>query len=399
MRKNLTEAFVSAINVSKLSEYWDEDVAGFVLRVTPAGSKTWAAYYRHLRRPRKYTIGTWPTISVKAARLEAKGVLHAAQLGEDPVAERKADREALTFGDLAKQYLEGHAKVHKRPSSVYADECMINSDLARAWKNRKAADISNADVTALLAKIVRRGSPIKANRTLQLISKIFRYAIGSGLLPRTTVPPTYLVPRPGKECSRERTLTDDEIKKLWGALADQPAHVAAFFKLLLLTGQRAREVLTMAKAELDFEMGEWTVPANRDDHKGKRENLLPLSPTALALVEALKNANTHPLKTAHPFLFPSRSVKPAPIREYKTWVNALRDELKFEPDWTAHDLRRTLQTNLTKMGISRFIADKITNHADSSVGGVYDRYEYKAEKRAALAAWDARLAEIVAKSA
>ncbi len=395
MRRNLTEALVSAINVSKLSEYWDEDVAGFVLRVTPAGTKTWAAYYRHLRRPRKYTIGTYPTMGVKDARQKAKDILNKAQHGNDPAAEKKADREALTLGKLTEEYLKGHAEVHKRASTVYADTCMINSDLA-AWKNRKAADISNADVTALLAKIVRRGSPIKANRTLQLISKIYRYAIGSGLLPRTTVSPTYLVPRPGKECSRERTLTDAEIKKLWGALAHQPAHVAAFFKLLLLTGQRAREVLTMAKAELDFEMGEWTVPANRDDHKGKRENLLPLSPTALALVEALKNANTHPLKTAHPFLFPSRSVKPAPIREYKTWVNALRDELKFEPDWTAHDLRRTLQTNLTKMGISRFIADKITNHADSSVGGVYDRYEYKAEKRDALTKWDARLAQIVA---
>jgi hypothetical protein len=79
-------------------------------------------------------------------------------------------------------------------------------------------------------------------------------------------------------------------------------------------------------------------------------------------------------------------------------VNALRAELKFEPDWTVHDLRRTLQTNLTKMGISRFIADKITNHADNTVGGVYDRYEYKDEKRAALAKWDARLAEIVARS-
>ncbi len=395
MRRNLTEALVSAINVSKLSEYWDEDVAGFVLRVTPAGTKTWAAYYRHLRRPRKYTIGTYPTMGVKDARQKAKDILNKAQHGNDPAAEKKADREALTLGKLTEEYLKGHAEVHKRASTVYADTCMINSDLA-AWKNRKAADISNADVTALLAKIVRRGSPIKANRTLQLISKIYRYAIGSGLLPRTTVSPTYLVPRPGKECSRERTLTDAEIKKLWGALAHQPAHVAAFFKLLLLTGQRAREVLTMAKAELDFEMGEWTVPANRDDHKGKRENLLPLSPTALALVEALKNANTHPLKTAHPFLFPSRSVKPAPIREYKSWVNALRDELKFEPDWTAHDLRRTLQTNLTKMGISRFIADKITNHADSSVGGVYDRYEYKAEKRDALTKWDARLAQIVA---
>jgi integrase len=394
VRKNLTEAFVKAVTVPKLTEFWDEDVAGFVLRVTPSGTKTWAAYYRHLRRPRKYTIGTWPTISVKAARHKAKGVLHEAQDGGDPAAERKADREAITFGDLTEKYLSGHAKVHKRASSVYADQCMINSDLA-AWKNRKAADIGNRDVTRLLEGIVRRGAPIKANRTLALVSKIYRYAIGTGLLDRDTIPPTYLVPRPGKECSRERVLSDAEIKKLWQVCESHPnKNLAAFFKLALLTGQRAREILGMAKAEVDFELGEWTVPANRDDHKGVRENLVPLGPTAMSLIESLKSD--------HPFIFSARSVKPAPIRQYNSWVDDIRIQTgmtkpKGHPEhFTEHDLRRTLQTNLTKMGISRFLADKITNHADASVGGIYDRYEYKNEKRDALTRWDARLAEIVA---
>ncbi len=391
MRKNLTEAFVSEVKVSKLTEFWDEAVAGFVLRVTPAGTKTWAACYRHLRRPRKYTIGKWPTYSVKAARQKAKDVLHEASDGGDPAAERKADREATTFGDLTERYLAGHAQVHKRASSVYADTCMIKSDLA-VWKNRKAADISNRDASALLDKIVRRGSPIKANRTLALISKIYRYSIGTGLLDRDTVPPTYLVPRPGKECSRARVLTDTEIKKLWGVLADQPAHVAAFFKLALLTGQRAREILGMAKAEVDFEMGTWTIPGERT--KNNREHLVPLGPTAMSLIEGLKGD--------HPFIFRARSVKAAPITEFKTWVDDIRvatgmTKPKGEPEhFTVHDLRRTAATGMAGMKTTRFLIDRILNHTDPGVGATYDRHEYEAEKRDALTKWDARLAQIVA---
>lgn len=399
MRKKLTKKFVETVKREMLTEFWDENLKGFVLRVTPAGTKTWAVSYRHLRRPRKYTIGTYPAIGLKRARKEAGRILNEAQLGGDPAAEKKADREATTFGDLAQQYLEGHAKVHKRASSVYADTCMINSDLA-VWKNRKAADISNRDVSALLSAIVRGGNgkrkrpaPIKANRTLALISKIYRFAIGTGLLERGTVSPTYLVPRPGKECSRDRVLTDAEAKKLWSVLADQPAHVAAFFKLALLTGQRAREILGMAKAEVDFEMGTWTIPAART--KNKREHLVPLGPTAMTLIEGLKGDD-------HPFIFRARSVKPAPIAEFKTWVNDIRvatgmTKPKGDAEhFTFHDLRRTAATGMAGTKTTRFLIDRILNHTDPGVGATYDRHEYEAEKRDALTKWDGKLADIVA---
>jgi len=392
MRKKLTDDFVKKVSVKGRVDFWDTELSSFGLRVSESGAKTWCAIYRFQGLPRRFTIGKYPTFSAKQARVAAAKYLRDAKAGDDPAAEKKVDREAITFGYVTKQYLEKYAAIHKRPSSVYADKCMIEGDLD-AWKNRKAANISNRDVAKLLDAIVERGAPIKANRTLALLSKIFRYAIGKGLLDGGTVSPTYLVPRPGKECSRERVLTDAEVKKLWVALGDKPARVAVFFKLALLTGQRAREILEMAKDEVDFEMATWTIPGART--KNKREHLVPLGPQAMNLIESLKNDSA--------FIFPSRSIAPKPLTEYKTWVDDVRvatgmTKPKGHPQhFTFHDLRRTLTTALTKMGVSQFLADKVTNHKDSSVGAVYNRYEYEAEKRDALTRWDARLAEVVAR--
>jgi len=250
---------------------------------------------------------------------------------------------------------------------------------------------SNRDVDALSRGIVKRGSPIKANRTIALISKIYNYAIGVGVLDRGTVSPTYHFPRPGKECARERVLTDAEIKKLWNALDAQPPKVAAFFRLGLLTAQRAREILGMTKDEIDFEMATWTIPPARC--KNGREHLVPLGPQAMALIEGLKNDDS-------PFIFPARRVAPMAMREYKAWVDEIRvaTEMKKKGDFTFHDLRRTAATGMARLPepkITRFMIDRITNHTDPGVGAVYDRYDYLNEKRAALTRWDARLAEIV----
>jgi integrase len=388
MRKNLTAAFVDAVKVEKRTDYWDPTLAGFGLRVTEKGAKTWAVFYRHNGLPRKYTVGSYPALSLKDARKEAQKVLRDAALGLDPAAVKKAAREAtagvVTFGALAQQYLDGYAKDRKR--SWKEDERMVNGDLA-VWKNRPALEISRKDVASLLDGIVKRGAPISANRTLALVSKIFNLAIGRG---EVEMNPAFRFPKPAPENPHDRFLTDDEIKKLWKALDDKPARQAAFVKLCLLTAQRAREVLGMAAAEVDFETGIWTIPGART--KNKKEHLVPLGPQAMTLIECVKNGS--------PFIFPMRGVKPAPTRCFRLWIDDLRTDLKFENDWTCHDLRRTATTGMTKMHdgkprVTRFLTDRVTNHSDSGVGAIYDRYDYLDEKRDALTRWDARLAVIV----
>ena len=394
MIENLTASFVESARPGKgRVEYWDKELPGFGLRVTKTGVKTFCAVYRVGGIKRRLTLGKYPTVTLKAARKAAKRALGAAQNGKDVAAEKQADRAGLTFGALADDYIEGHAKVHKRQSSIYADTCMINSDLA-ALKNRKAADITNADVSLILRVIVKRGRPIKANRVLALLSKIFRYGIGTGILARGSVSPTYLVPRPGDESDRDRVLTDAEIKKVWLALDAQPTKAAAFIKLGLLTAQRAREVLGMAKAEVDFEKATWLIPGART--KNGREHLVPLSTQAMDIIESLKNDS--------PYFFPSRRVAVGALNSYKKWIDQIRiatgtTDATKPGYFTVHDLRRTVATEMARLPepkITRFMIDRVLNHTDPGVGAKYDRYEYESEKRAALTRWAARLSEIVA---
>jgi len=381
-KANLTEAFAEKVKPADTRiDYWDEKMSGFGLRVTEKGVKTWCVLYRFDGVQKRFTIGTHPAIKAQRAREAAQDALHKAQLGKaDAAAEKKAARGAGTFGELADQYL-AHGEKTKRTWEV--DKAMINRDLV-GWLNRPLKGIHRSDVREVMATIEKRGSLTMANRVLALISAMFNFAIARS--DDEIMNPAYKFPKPGSETKRDRILTDDEIKRLWKLLEDKPKKVAAYVKLCLLTGQRAREVLQMAVAEVDFETGIWTIPSARA--KNDRLHAVPLSPTAMTLIEGIKNGT--------PYLFPMQQLKPRPMNTFRVWIDELREELKFETDWTCHDLRRTAASGMSRLGLGRFVIERVLNHSDSGVGGIYDRYDYEREKRDALTKWDAKIAEIVA---
>jgi integrase len=397
-RATLTAKFVETITVKARTDFWDKGTPGFGLRVTPSGAKTWACFYRHNGAPRKYTISPYTKLSLKEARQEAVKVLRDAALHLDPANVKKAARAAgaaaagaTTFGDIAQRYLEGYAKDRKR--TWREDERMIDGDLA-VWKDRPAREIGRTDVAKVVDAIVARGSKISANRTLALLSKIFNLALGRG---DVEVNPTYKFPRPGQERKSERALTDAEVKTLWNSLADQPLRKAAFFKLALLTGQRSREVLGMAKDEIDFEEALWTIPGTRT--KNKKPHEVPLCDQAMALIESLKRDDC-------PFFFPARRVAPKPQRTYAHWVEEVRiatgmtAPIGDPAHFTEHALRHTLITGLAALNngkkVEPFIIGRVVNHSEVGITARYDHHDYRDEKREALARWDARLAQIVA---
>jgi len=71
------------------------------------------------------------------------------------------------------------------------------------------------------------------------------------------------------------------------------------------------------------------------------------------------------------------------------------DRLSGVTDWKFHDIRRTVATNLSKLGVDRLLLQRIANHTDSGVTAIYDRYSYLEEKRDALQKWADRLDDIV----
>lgn len=378
------------------AEYFDASLPGFALRVSDAGRKTWIVLYRVNGRLRRMTLGTYPNLPLADAREQAEDALRAAAKGRDPAGEKQAGRKAETFAELADEYLERYAKAKKR--SWRKDQQIIEKDLKPTFRTWKAKDVTRKDVLRLLDKIKDRGAPIQANRTLEVIRRMYNWGIERSIVEAN---PAHHVAKPAQENRRDRVLSDDEIRALWTAFDGEGPLMAAAFKLRLITAQRGGEVLGMRRTELDPELSWWTIPAERS--KNKLPHRVPLSKLAQETLRvALEKSAGLPVVFPNPSDLASlKHERPGYDPEaaepmWAIWKAAerIRKSAGVE-DFDPHDLRRTAASNMTSMGIPRLVVSKILNHAEKGVTAVYDRHSYDAEKRHALDAWAAKLQQIL----
>jgi integrase len=360
-------------------DYWDADRSGFGLRVSAGGRKAWVAMYRHGNVKRRLTIGTYPALSLAEAREKAAIAHHAVQYsGTDPAAAKKAERAAETFAELARDYIERHAKRQKR--SWRKDLLILEKDALSRFGKRKAKDITRRDIITMLDEIVSRGAPIQANRTLEIIRKLFNWAVARDILGAN---PCYRVPKPSNENRSDRVLSQEEIRDVWLALAAEAPLTAATFKLRLLTAQRGAEVLAMRWDQISS--GWWTIPA--EIAKNGLTHRVPLSAPVLRLLDKI-----HALGKGSEWVFPGAGGEGHRVAIHKAHSRIRRrSKVCFVP----HDLRRTAASYMTSMGISRLVVSKVLNHVESGITAVYDRHSYDAEKHAALDAWGRRVEEIL----
>ncbi|MCH7832268.1 MAG: tyrosine-type recombinase/integrase [Proteobacteria bacterium] len=415
--KNLKNArTVAAIKPPKRGQvdYWDRNLKGFVLRVSAGGKMAWGVIYRNTEgRRRRLTLGAYPSMKVADAHRKAIDELGRISKGADPAAEKKAERKAGTFNELADLYLEIYAKGEKyarwerdgaegpapepNKRSWKNDRVIIDYDLKPAWGPRKAKAITREDVNRILSQIVERGSPIQANRTLGIVRKMYSWAIGTSRV-AMNVNPCHEVKKPAKERAGDRVLDASEIKTFWPMAGDDvtitdPLRIA--LRLILATAQRPGEVTGLPWAELDgdwrtAEKPFWTIPGERT--KNRLSHRVPLSPLAVSLLKQAKK-----LSKASEYAFPS----PRPGKSIlgTSLSHALIRSGHFKvKHFSPHDLRRSASTHMTgpHCKVSRFILERVLNHADQSVTGRhYDLYEYDDEKRHALNSWAARLAQVI----
>jgi integrase len=180
-------------------------------------------------------------------------------------------------------------------------------------------------------------------------------------------------------------LTDEEIKKVWGAFDKMSYPFGPLFKLLLLTGQREGEVACMAWSNVDLEAKTWTIPASKT--KTDSETIVPLSSMAIDIIGSLPHSAMSDLP------FRSKVSPSRPVSGFGRATGKAR-ELSGIDDWRIHDLRRTCRTGLAAVGTSPHVAELILNHKLSGILAVYDLHKYESEKRVALDAWADRLKEI-----
>ena len=204
----LTDALLrSAAPGSKLVELWDARLSGLCLRVSPGGAKTWTFRYRPKDSIsfKRLSLGRYPEVSLALARERAQEKRVEVSGGGDPQTARKAkraaERSALTFGALADDYLERYAKAHKR--SWANDALYLRTHVRPAWADKPAGRITRADAAALLDGIaIAKKAPTSANRTQSILSRLFNWAIESGLLENN---PLARMPKRAKEGAKEKS--------------------------------------------------------------------------------------------------------------------------------------------------------------------------------------------------
>jgi integrase len=323
-------------------------------------------------------------IGLADARQRAKLAMLEVSSGSDPAVEKRAARTAETFGNLAEECLERHAKIKKR--SWKEDERILNAELLPHWKHTPLRDLKRREVRNLVHAIAARPAPIMANRTLALVRKMLNFAIESEWMEAN---PASLIPKPGAEQSRDRVLTRNEIKAFWVAVEEEPPAIRAWLRLRLLTVQRGGEVVRMRWRDVDLQNKWWTIPA--ETTKNKLTHRVPLNATAVTLLRELRSSAT-PEQT---WVCASSNPDVPVVHDAKKAIARVRRRMNV--DFRGHDLRRTAASIMASSGVSRLVIAKVLNHVETGVTAVYDRHSYDAEKRAALDLWGRELQRMLRK--
>jgi integrase len=236
-----------------------------------------------------------------------------------------------------------------------------------------------------LGEIAEASGPIAANRARAYLSGLFSWAIEQGLTEGNPVSGTG---RLTKEVARDRVLSDADLKLIWEQSGS--GQYGLIVKLLLLTGQRREEVAGMRWDELDFSSGSWVMEAIRT--KNGRKHSVPLSPTTLALLNAVPRRGDRALcfgARSGPFSGWSKA-KVLLDERINTALSATDPKAKPLAAWRLHDLRRTAATRMADLGVQPHVVEAVLNHISghkAGIAGVYNHAAYDMEKRAALLLW------------
>jgi integrase len=357
--------------------WWDEDLKGFGLKLTPAGRKVFLVQYRPAgdrRNPRKYTIGEYGSVTPHKARIEAQRVLAERAAGRDPQAEKQISKRRIRseqVAELAAEFIARHASQNRTGAETAR---FFNREVLPFWGSWTVGEVRKRDVIALLDRVRERGSPIMANRVLASVRKFFNWCIGRGIL---EVSPCSGITAPAREQTRHRVLADEELVSVLDAARQIAFPFGSIVQVLALTGQRRDEVGRMDWEHLDLRHKVWVIPG--EHAKNGKPHLVQLSKPVLAILEAVPRTGD---------LVFSRDGK----RFFQGYskAKARLDRLSGVSDWTLHDLRRTVVSGMAQLGVAPHVADKILNHQSGTISGVaavYQRHEFLKERKQALELW------------
>jgi integrase len=384
MRTKLTPSFIAKAKADLGAErtiYWDETMPGFGLVVTAGGHRSFVVQYRISSRSRRLALKRG--LKLAEARKEAHAVLGAVAKGYDPLAERRKAEAAAgsTVRTIAEEYLTREAK-HLR--SIEQRRAILERLIYPKFGSRQITDVRRGEIVRLLDRIEDQNGPVMADQALAALRRLMTWHAGRSDEFRSPIVRGMTRTKP-KERARQRVLSDDELRAVWKTAEAMQNPFGHLVRFILLTAARRNEAARMRREELSG--NDWLIPAAR--HKSKRDFLLPLSATALALLKSVPIIGRHK-DNGHIFTGDGRR----PIGGFSKFKRNF-DERCGVTGWTLHDLRRTARTLMSRAGIAPDHAERACGHVIPGIRGTYDVHGYYDEKGRAFEALAVQIERIV----
>jgi integrase len=397
--------------------YWEREktgdpaTKGFCLRVTPKGTKTFYLSYTFAEKRCYYKLGVFDRVSVAEARDRCKDARKLLERDIDPSAEREAEKKAqiaererietekkaVTVNEVLDYYLTTiHVNTAKDAERLFTN---THCDVRKKIGKRKLADITDDQLEDLFDVHINRGMRRNAGKLYSYMRAAFKKAKKNRPFKlKAWRNPFADIDRPEDTQSHagDRWLDEDELNVFWTELGSYDGlaeGIKNVLRLMILTGQRLEQISRMRWSHIDLDDGVWDVPP-AETKTGKKSgvgHVVPLAPMVVELLQSMGGTEGEDM------VFTGRNAgKPFDLRTFSNGLRKMLQSINAIKPFTPRDLRRTVKTHWSRVGILKEIRNRIQGHAFQGVDEKhYDRYDYMAEKRAALEKWERELRRIV----
>ena len=381
----LSDSVVDGLSAGdKETIYWDKDLPGFGVRVYPNGGKVYLVQSRGPYGSKRITIGRHGTISADEARRQGTVLLTRIKAGKEPESCPDAEGQT-TVANLAERYLREHVAVRCKPNTVKGYRQMIVGHILPSLGDLPIVALSREHVAELHYRL--RKTPVAANDTIGTLSRMLNRAEAWGLMPAGTNPCRFVTLYRTRRL--ERFLTEDEFRRLGEALdyleAGEriPVHAAAAIRLLMLTGCRRGEVLTLQWKDVALERNEIRL---RDSKTGPR--VVPLSPAAARVLAGM------PRPAGNPWVIAGREPGKRLTHLSYYWYQ-VRERADLE-DVRLHDLRHSFASRALALGEDLTMIGRLLGHQKIQTTARYAHLARDSVKDAAALVADSIAIDILA---